>query len=287
MDLSLGARSDFTFPNSLTLTLTVGGASMDDDRRWSPLVWILPAAVGLFFWPTVLIFLYQQVIADYLSNRSIIGLVFSWIFGIPIAMMAISLVMLVPYILGAMVVGLAEKWRLTRDLVAVASLVSGLGLAILCVLALVNLFSGPSSNDDVARYFEQAKVLDAATDAGEERAKLLEDHGRIDPRELSVERARAMVEEELAATEKELLATQNARKALHGIVPPEQCLEMHLTMTESLQLTEQGLDYAKSAYVLALNSGRQDRDLMERANGKFIEVNRLHQRALSESNQCK
>ena len=80
---------------------------MDDDRRWSPLVWILPAAVGLFFWPTVLIFLYQQVIADYLSNRSIIGLVFSWIFGIPIAMMAISLVMLVPYILGTLVVGLA------------------------------------------------------------------------------------------------------------------------------------------------------------------------------------
>ena len=89
LDLSLGARSDFTFPNSLTLTLTVGGASMDDDRRWSPLVWILPAAVGLFFWPTVLIFLYRQVIADYLSNRSIIGLVFSWIFGIPIAMMTI------------------------------------------------------------------------------------------------------------------------------------------------------------------------------------------------------
>ena len=80
---------------------------MDDDRRWSPLVWIFPAAVGLFFWPTVLIFLYQQVIADYLSNRSIIGLVFSWIFGIPIAMMAISLVMLVPYILGTLVVGLA------------------------------------------------------------------------------------------------------------------------------------------------------------------------------------
>jgi hypothetical protein len=101
-----------------------------------------------FFWPTVLIFLFHQIFADFLSERSIVGVVLSWVFGIPATLFVISLMMWVPYLLGTVVVGLAEKWKLTRNLVAFASVIGGLALAALCVVALLNLFAGTDSPVD-------------------------------------------------------------------------------------------------------------------------------------------
>ena len=58
-------------------------------------------------------------------------------------------------------------------------------------------------------------------------------------------------------------------------------------LTESLQLTEQALGYSKQAYELALRTGRNDRDLTERANRLYVEINRLHQQGLFVNNDCK
>lgn len=56
--------------------------------------------------------------------------------------------MSIPFFLGAYVVGMAAKWGLTRDLVAGRSLVSGLAVAALCVVALMNLLSSTTSPVD-------------------------------------------------------------------------------------------------------------------------------------------
>ncbi|MDP2948801.1 MAG: serine protease [Chloroflexota bacterium] len=108
-------------------------------------MWVLPLAVAVFFWPTVLILLYRQQVAEFLANRSVVQLVFAWLFGIPFTLLAISAVSFVVYVPAAIIVRLARKFRLTRDLVAVASLLGGLIIGVYCIFVLVAAFSGGSS----------------------------------------------------------------------------------------------------------------------------------------------
>ena len=150
---------------------------------------------------------------------------------------------------------------------------------------LVLTCSGPSS---VEKYQGEIHlILDPATRATEERNSVIEEQVQLGVTRLTSQQALEMTRTKLAAANKAYEATSKALTAFRPIVPPKQCEQFHLTITESLQLQRLGLIEGKRFLELFLLTGRTDEDVQEGANRLLAEADRAKQRALFQAGQCK
>ena len=127
--------------------------------------------------------------------------------------------------------------------------------------------------------------LDRALDATDEWNLLQEELFQIDATRLSLSEVENLLEEQMAAARKAKTTFSDALTVMQSTTAPDECLEAHVAIIESLQLSERGFSDIVSALTLALRGGSGD-DALESGNRLLAEADRVKARALPEIENC-
>lgn len=145
-----------------------------------------------------------------------------------------------------------------------------------------------SGSSPVEKYkVETGPILNPATTATEEWNRVVQEQAQLGVTRLTRQQALHMIRTKLAAANKAHDATLEALTAFRLVVPPKQCEEFHLRITESLQLQERGLTEGKRFLELFLLTGQTNEDVQEGANRLLAQADRAKQRALFQLGECK
>ena len=125
-----------------------------------------------------------------------------------------------------------------------------------------------------------APILDPVTDATNEWTNLVQQEIQLDLSRLKAEEASTVVRAQLTAGRTLLTTASRGTTAIRLIDHPRECLEMHIRMTEVLQLTEQAFGEHVAWMELALRTGQVDHDRRMRANRLAAEADRVKLEAL-------
>ncbi|MCH7606300.1 MAG: hypothetical protein IH962_04020 [Chloroflexi bacterium] len=143
----------------------------------------------------------------------------------------------------------------------------------------------PISVSDIETYVDQSRILNPASEALDEWTVLSNEHSLRDLSKLDRQQKMLMIQAQHRAATNVFTATKDALTGFRLIVPPPQCQEIHLLLTESLQLQEQSSLVMKT-YLEIAQRGRSDADMLHEANNLMAEADRVKQRGLFFAEQC-
>ncbi len=164
-----------------------------------------------------------------------------------------------------------------------------IGLTLIVIvsgLALIACTVEDDGADSSQDYLGQiSPSLERALDVSDEWNQLQEELFQIDATRLSLSEAENLVEEQLAAARKAKTTFSDALTVMQSITAPDECLESHVALIESLQLSERGFGDIVSGLSSALRDGSGD-DALDSGNRLLAEADRVKARALPEFENC-